>query len=203
MKSVRLKVVEKFTIEKIEAFLLNIESNEKVRESLVGDYVPYYHFLQFFKNKSEITEHDFYISTGFVYSWMPRMLKTVASSPERLAYLNIVLNGGDLDYNQLQKLSEGINNSIVGTSKLLHFISPDRYPIWDSRVYRAITGEVYSLLSNMKAVEAFIEYVANCRTIVIDYRYTALHSRLLKVCAFEDKPLSKIRTIELILFANG
>jgi hypothetical protein len=27
-----------------------------------------------------------------------------------------------------------LNNSVVGTSKLLHFVRPDLFPIWDSRI---------------------------------------------------------------------
>ncbi|MES2136638.1 MAG: hypothetical protein V4502_06210 [Pseudomonadota bacterium] len=33
------------------------------------------------------------------------------------------------------------NGSVVGTSKFLHFAFPDEYPIWDSRVRRALVGE--------------------------------------------------------------
>ncbi len=31
---------------------------------------------------------------------------------------------------------QALNNSVVGTSKLLHFVRPDLFPIWNSRIAR-------------------------------------------------------------------
>jgi hypothetical protein len=38
-------------------------------------------------------------------------------------------------------LKRAFNNSLVGTSKLLHFIHPKQYAIWDSWVFRFLNNE--------------------------------------------------------------
>lgn len=49
--------------------------------------------------------------------------------------LNCLRNGSEIDRKAfLEKLVPNINNSVVGTSKVLHFIAPDYVPILDSKV---------------------------------------------------------------------
>lgn len=84
------------------------------------------------------TKEEFYKVIAFAYSWMPtipnvkvidskqwreikRLLPTIAKNPGALEKL-------------LSILIPIINNSLVGTSKVLHFISPKHVPIIDSRV---------------------------------------------------------------------
>lgn len=92
----------------------------------------------FSSGKFPHTKDEFYKVIAFAYSWMPtipnvkeidnkqwsdikRLLLTIARNPEPLG-------------NLLDILIPIINNSLVGTSKVLHFISPEHIPIIDSRV---------------------------------------------------------------------
>jgi hypothetical protein len=92
----------------------------------------------FSSGKSPHTKDDFYRVIAFAYSWMPtipnvkqignkqwreikRLLPKIARNPEPLRKLLVIL-------------IPIINNSLVGTSKVLHFISPEQVPIIDSRV---------------------------------------------------------------------
>ena len=72
-----------------------------------------------------------------VYGWMPTMLEYNEIDQSE----NVIneISKGSIEIEFLEKIKMSINNSIVGGSKLLHFINPNDYAIFDSRVYRAIT----------------------------------------------------------------
>jgi hypothetical protein len=75
-----------------------------------------------------------------VYGWMPTMLRLKGSvdSVYKAAY---AAREGRLNPEIIDACSATLNNSLVGTTKLIHFIAPTLYPIWDSRVYRALYGK--------------------------------------------------------------
>ena len=43
---------------------------------------------------------------------------------------------GALSDEEIGALASLINNSLVGASKLLHFVAPEHFAIWDLRIYR-------------------------------------------------------------------
>src|SRR5690606_14666185 len=100
--------------------------------------VSYPYFLNYFRNIKEIELDNLIIGISFTYSWMPTILKSLnlVNSLEAIKILNEVKNGHFTSVEDLLILKQTINNSLVGTSKLLHFINPERYAIWDSRVFR-------------------------------------------------------------------
>lgn len=51
-----------------------------------------------------------------------------------ITILNKVKNHIEINNIEYGKLVDCINNSIVGVSKLIHFINPTDYPIFDSRI---------------------------------------------------------------------
>ena len=53
--------------------------------------------------------------------------------------LNKAKSGNLLNSEELEIVKKCVNNSLVGTSKLLHFINPSIYAIWDSKIFRNIT----------------------------------------------------------------
>ncbi|WP_221177630.1 hypothetical protein [Kaistella daneshvariae] len=74
---------------------------------------------------------------------MPTILKSIKTeNPEKIiSILKEVRNGQRINEEQLGTLKRAFNNSLVGTSKLLHFIHPKQYAIWDSRVFRFLNNE--------------------------------------------------------------
>ena len=63
------------------------------------------------------------------YGWMPRMLKIHQEGFNfQNAWHSIEDNSTEIEF--LLSLKGLINNSIVGASKVLHFIRPDYYPIF-------------------------------------------------------------------------
>ena len=80
--------------------------------------------------------NDFWKKVAFAYSWMPTIpnidiqKSELNDDLEFWKMLNRLENGLKIDRKSfLVKLVPNINNSIVGTSKVLHFIAPDYVPI--------------------------------------------------------------------------
>jgi len=96
-----------------------------------------------------LTRYELLIAMGIAYSWMPTMLDIYATDKKHLKqllplvkYLRSIKNLYDFDKNAkkieecLVKITPVINNSIVGTSKVLHIFSPQNIPIIDRNVLK-------------------------------------------------------------------
>jgi hypothetical protein len=95
-------------------------------------------------------------------------------------------------------MKECINNSIVGTSKFLHFVNPENYPIWDSRVYSSITGKKNSQ-NHVNNVNNYIVYANRMRELSNLNEIERLKEILLSK-GYCNEIVSNIRVLELILF---
>ncbi len=72
---------------------------------------------------------------------MPTILECNFSSDENYSMYIKNINSGDCSIEFLNIMKSKINNSIVGGSKFLHFINPEKYAIWDSKVYKSLFGK--------------------------------------------------------------
>ena len=85
--------------------------------------------------------NDLWKVVAFAYSWMPTIPKVrhhlIHDEKKLIKDLNLLKKGKLKEKEDLIKLLVPvINNSLVGTSKVLHFIAPAQVPIIDSRVLR-------------------------------------------------------------------
>jgi hypothetical protein len=100
---------------------------------------------------------------------------------------------------ELEFLSLKINNSLVGTSKLLHFVNPEKHPIWDSRVYRYLASERPDG-SEMRAIGNYIRFLAICDEVMAWREFPEaarmFQERLGQQC-------TPIRVVELTMWENG
>ncbi len=96
-----------------------------------------------FKNNHHIQhKDDLFKMIAFAYSWMPTIPEI--RNPGDSEWYDIITMINQLRDDEenvvreklLAKLIPIINNSIVGTSKVLHFIVPNKAPILDSRVIK-------------------------------------------------------------------
>lgn len=96
-------------------------------------------FIQYFREHKKLTEDNIIIGISLLYSWMPTILKNLNLDriKEATKILNKAKSDKRIDHVELKVLINTFNNSLVGTSKLLHFINPNRNAIWDSKVYRS------------------------------------------------------------------
>lgn len=101
-------------------------------------HASYKLFLDYFDG--ELFDSKVLAGAYMVYGWMPTMLRLKGP---RESIFELARAGRDcsVDISKLESCARTLNNSLVGTSKLLHFIAPNSYPIWDSRVYRALFSQ--------------------------------------------------------------
>lgn len=151
----------------IDAFKQNITVDKFFRDGSYfeiqrqSDYNSYPEFLKYFRDIKTITRHNLIIGINFTYGWMPTIFDFRSDEFDAaLDILNRAKDGNRPTTDGLILLKGLLNNSLVGTTKLLHFINPDNFPIWDSRVYRYLTGnEPHEYrIGNCKAYLDYLEF---------------------------------------------
>jgi len=164
--------------------------------------VAYREFVAYFASLNTITEHDLIIGAHFVYGWMPRMLvlkNPKERLPDAVKVLNRVKQGHPATAQDLVCLRDLIDNSLVATSKLLHFINPNICAIWDSRVYRFINSKS-PFDYQSKDPNNYLAYLANCQELWQDKDFPALHESMNRKIGYS---VSSYRAIELVMYMNG
>jgi len=159
----------------------------------------YFYFVNYFSDKKVISEEDLVIGSNFAYGWMPTILNfksddfslavkilNKAKSQERVSSVDISI------------LKGLINNSLVGVSKLLHFLNPEVYAIWDSRVCNFLTGKSYQY--TVDNIDRFWSYLDLCKRITKDKRFANIHDNFIRNIGYQVSPM---RTIEQIMFINS
>ncbi len=91
------------------------------------------------------------------------------------------------------------NNSIVGTSKLLHFINPEVFAIWDSHVYRYLM-EMEPYNYRIEDCELYLKYLDFCRLVAQRVEFDQVHK---SICERVGQQMTKMRTAELVMYLNG
>ncbi|MBF9030204.1 hypothetical protein HKCCE3408_07340 [Rhodobacterales bacterium HKCCE3408] len=74
-----------------------------------------------------------------VFGWMPTILKKTEFSGYDF---DSIRSTTCFDRTEFEKWTSGtaaVNGSWVGTSKFLHFLNPDVFPVWDQNLHKAVT----------------------------------------------------------------
>lgn len=165
-------------------------------------YIESYPYMcAHFGNKAVIEPSDVVLGAHMVYGWMPTVLGLDTAAVrgftlQQAAALLTAAKQRDLDKAELLSLKGLVNNSIVGASKLLHFVEPARYPIWDSRLYAFRHGKPgYDYQVNN--VDAYISYRRDLNALMADSRFPAFHA---SVNAKVGYPVTGPRALELMMF---
>ena len=176
--------------------LTNIANNFKsIEENYLLSY-PY--FLNYFQNLESINLENLVIGISFTYSWMPTILKALnlKNTEEVLFILNEVKKGKLIDEQQLTTLKTTFNNSLVGTSKLLHFINPKQYAIWDSRVFRFL-NDVEPHKYRLEKPRAYIEYLKLIEELKNEEPFTTFFELMKQKVGYD---ITEYRALELAFF---
>jgi hypothetical protein len=90
---------------------------------------------------------DFVLAASFAFSWLariPRLNHSLYSYPfcdaAIVSYFFEIDRGNfdkDLDFEIVSGVSKNLDNSIVAVSKMFHFLSPNYFPIIDSKVIQS------------------------------------------------------------------
>jgi len=170
----------------------------------VGDsYLQTYpHLLKGINSLMPLNQDKLLIAGSSIFSWMPTQSKIDTTLlPASLAIITNLkthlLTKADLL--QLANTFRTIRgSSVVAASKLLHFLYPDEYPIWDSRVrqnyghtpkkdhqsdiYMSYTATVKSLKSDLQVQTACANL--NMRINAAGYPGSLTITRLIELCLF-------------------
>ena len=176
--------------------LTNIANNFKSTEE--NYLLSYPYFLNYFQNLESINLENLVIGISFTYSWMPTILKALnlKNTEEVLFILNEVKKGKLIDEQQLTTLKTTFNNSLVGTSKLLHFINPKQYAIWDSRVFRFL-NDVEPHKYRLEKPRAYIEYLKLIEELKNEEAFTAFFELMKQKVGYD---ITEYRALELAFF---
>ena len=176
--------------------LTNIANNFKSTEE--NYLLSYPYFLNYFQNLESINLENLVIGISFTYSWMPTILKALnlKNTEEVLFILNEVKKGKLIDEQQLTTLKTTFNNSLVGTSKLLHFINPKQYAIWDSRVFRFLNN-VEPHKYRLEKPRAYIEYLNLIEELKNEKAFTAFFELMKQKVGYD---ITEYRALELAFF---
>jgi len=164
----------------------------------------YPYLVEYFEGLDQITFGDAVRGAHMVYGWMPTMLrmgrgfKNGDDSELAIKALNSVKRRDQLADEELKSVMAFTNNSIVGASKLLHFISPDQYPIWDSRIYEFVHGKAPHGYQ-VNHLGRYLEYKALIHELEKKPACDLLHRSMSEKVG--DK-ISRVRALELVMFLN-
>jgi hypothetical protein len=166
-----------------------------------SDFITYPEFLKYFTDLDEITKHNLIIGINFVYGWMPTIFD-FRSDNFNLAIdiLNQAKKGNELiTEDQLTLLKGLFNNSLVGSTKLLHFINPEKYAIWDSRVFRYLTGS--NNYNQIEKCNNYFHYLTFCKEL-IESDQDAFKKLKNQIEVSVGYTMTPFRVIDLIMYLN-
>ena len=161
-------------------------------------YSTYPKFIQFFKEIKKLNELNLVIGVNAAYGWMPTILDIYQEDLNAQLKIinNLKLNNIVPTFDEFEFLKNTFNNSIVGTSKLLHFINPEIIPIWDSRV-NAYLNTYYDFNKQVNKTSKFMEYMIFCKSIVSNSDFENMFNKIQGNYGYR---ITKLRALEQLMF---
>ena len=138
------------------------------------------------------------VISHIAYGWMPTILKNFDFSTHKSGNFKNARNISSFDDAE-KMISEfkysPINKSWVGLSKVLHFINPQFFPIWDSKVAKHF--EVSGAFQ-MKNRQNYIDYIGFIQSQLERETVTQVQKEFTKRVNYQ---ISRVRACEFILFS--
>ena len=191
----------------LETFKKNISINQFLEHSKefeinrVSDLISYVEFINYFKNINLIDKHNLIIGINFTYGWMPTIFEFKNYQfQDAINVLNKVKLSEGITDKEIFFLTNMFNNSLVGTSKLLHFINPEKYAIWDSRVYRYLFLNKEPNYKTISNVNIYLSYLEFCKFISNSNEFTNIHKFIKEKLQYD---ITAYRAIELVMYSRG
>lgn len=183
--------------------VFDLEPHTRVLQD--DSYILSYPYIRsYFSAKTTFDAADMVRGAHMVYGWMPTVLEL---SPESVnldlaagaALLTKAKGNHKLSDQEIESLAALVNNSLVGASKLLHFVAPDHFAIWDSKIYAFVFNEKpYN--HRVNEVANYRSYLSMLSRIQDDFRFKAFHASVNGKIGYTVSPL---RAIELVMFLNA
>lgn len=127
---------------------LELANDQGIRSRITTDPYSkaYPALLSHFRDLRNLDWAAAVVGVHIVYGWMPTIPRLAGimawDENKRQNTVDVLLaaqSGRMLSVSELICIKALCNNSIIGASKLLHFLRPDVFPIWDSRVAKVFT----------------------------------------------------------------
>lgn len=199
---------------------------QKIREkSTFQTYIYSYpkilaHFSKFASDKYSPSHREDLLIQGILmtYGWMPRIPRLDFSEEansiecsnlkENVGFLSsfnhkskddvyLILSKSDSDIEKLKKI---VDNSLTAVSKILHFIRPEDFLIWDSKIRKTL-GISESYRNNIKK---YREYISTFKSLRKEYESKDRIKRILEEAKeIFQYNISFARLIELALYVSA
>lgn len=168
---------------------------QRLYECYLATYPAY---LRYFTNQANLSADEVLVGAGMAFSWMPAPVKF---SPEKLeASLPLLQEARSrkLDADELQQIRIAMGNSMVGASKLLHFIVPTIYPIWDSRICWFLLQTTRQPV--IQDTKGYLRYQALCEEVCDSPGFDKLRKKAERICGY---PVVPMRAVEFLMFMGA
>jgi len=163
----------------------------------------YPHLVAWLGGRERLNGGDVTCAAHMVYGWMPTVLELHVSDgfgiDDAAVLLNMARREGKLADPAVAQLAGLVNHSVVGASKLLHFLSPEAFAIWDSRIYRFIYQKAPHQY-RVNSVSEYQGYLELLRDLQRDARFPSFHASVNEKMGY---PVSALRALEVVMFLNG
>lgn len=190
-----------------------IELEKKLTIDKNDSYIISYHYiLRWFKRIKKFNELHFVCGANMVYGWMPRIIHwhpntSIMADGESIKkdfkcsadILSKVKNNPDISVSELKsffdsdlkQLKQLVDNSLVASSKLFHFVAPKTFAIFDSNVCN------YFFSSTHLSVKRYKMYIKRIKDMSLLPRCQELYNSVFGKVSDE---ISFVRAIELAIF---
>ena len=177
-----------------------IADGKKIKFIRKSDLTSYKEFIKYFRDLTDIKEHNLVIGINFTYGWMPTIFEFTSNEiSSAVSLLNSARSGNMLTSEELNVLKNLFNNSLVGSSKLLHVINPEKYAIWDSRVFSYLTKKK-PYENQIGNPESYLTYLKWINSVIQLKRYHELKCDIQKNVGYD---MSDYRIVELVMYSQG
>ena len=157
--------------------------------------------LQQVAQKEKLSFEDIVGIAHMVYGWMPTILTLHFDKTSQENIVRAINSARErlLDFAEIELLKGFINNSLVGASKLLHFVSPEKYAIWDSKIYFFLFQKS-SQPNTIGKIEKYFEYLHKLNELEQSPKFPAFHAMVNTTLNY---PVSAKRALEIVMFENS
>lgn len=144
--------------------------------------------------RAPVDEQHIRMTAHAVYAWMPTMIGAFSDSSVLQKYADeMQVFRIENAQNLIRKIGEPIvKSSWVGTSKTLHVLRPDVFPIWDSRVARVFGLRHYYQYKDM---EHYLQYLTIFYHMLRDPQHQALIA--------SRAAITPVRSLERLFYLAG
>lgn len=168
----------------------------------------YPHILSLSHSGTRVTRASFLQLAAMTYGWMPRILRLESNYIS--SAMSALQKGASATPQNIRSIAvrdlAACLHSVVGASKMLHFVNPCVFPIWDSKIESLRLGRDPSA-SHMDNDSNYLSFVDEVHTIRTEAGFPAFYADL--QCAYNARQaamgiatytITEVRAVEAAAF---